>query len=371
MYTFSAREKILLLSLVISLGLAELLLEFQSYQSREFASTVVRPFYSFELQDSEGRRISSTKGILALSLDPLAGWINKPNTRSEHFSIDALGFRRVPNSYEGSPSSTVAILGGSTAFSTGSTNDSTTYSNYIAQGLKTARVINGATIGHTSTNELGIFTSRLVDQDVKSIISLTGWNDFQQWSPTQPRSLLTQIEERLLRMEQIYGGSLPARYYLGLTSTLLPALQERIQHITSPQYSLIIPGIGVVREPVVKLAPISAAGSFMRNRLKIDKIAKGLGIESCIILQPDLKALDAQKNGLTNPYNSFRQEVIRQAREANMRIFDAGVFPSPLQPHHFADRIHLSDEGNKVLADYTLPFVQSCLLKTPVDSKPL
>jgi hypothetical protein len=48
-----------------------------------------------------------------------------------------------------------------------------------------------------------------------------------------------------------------------------------------------------------------------------------------------------------------------RAREA------AGAFPSPLQPRHFTNAVHLTDEGNKLFAEYTLPFIRSCALEEP------
>ena len=362
MFTFSAREKTLLLSVTLSLGLAELFLEYQAHRAREAAAAQVRPSYSFELQDSEERRISSNKGMLKLRLDPLAGYTNQPNIQTSYFSINANGFRDVPDSKKITPSSTVAILGGSTAFSTGASNDATTYANYVAQGLKTVHVINATTIGHTSANELGIFTSRLVDQGVHAIVSVTGWNDFQQWNPTQPNASLLQIEERLLQLEQARDASPPARYLLGIVSSFFPAIQRKVQEAISPEYGLAIPGIGIIKEPLVRLDPVSAASNFTRHRKTMRRIATPLGIQTCAILQPDLKDLNAQQQGLRHPYSLFRQEALRQARAEGMDIFDAGAFPSPLQPHHFTDAIHLTDEGNKVFAEYTLPFIRSCAL---------
>ena len=362
MFTFSAREKTLLLSVTLSLGLAELFLEYQAHRAREAAAAQVRPSYSFELQDSEERRISSNKGMLKLRLDPLAGYTNQPNIQTSYFSINANGFRDVPDSKKITPSSTVAILGGSTAFSTAASNDATTYANYVAQGLKTVHVINAATIGHTSANELGIFTSRLVDQGVHAIVSVTGWNDFQQWSPIQASESLLQIEQRLLQIEQARDAVLPARYLQGVVSTFFPAIQKKVHELVSPHRGVELPGIGVIREPLVRLDPVSAASNFTRHRKTMRRIATPLGIQTCAILPPDLNDLNAQRQGLRYPYSLFRQEALRQARDEGMDIFDAGAFPSPLQPHHFTDAIHLTDEGNKVFAEYTLPFIRSCAL---------
>lgn len=369
MLKFSAREKTLVLSVALSLGIAELFLEFQASRARDVAAAQIHPFYSFELQDSEGRRISSNKGMLKLRLDPLAGYTNRPNIQTPYFSIDANGFREVPDSKKIAPSSTVAIVGGSTAFSTGASNDTTTYENYVAQGLKTVHVINAATIGHTSANELGIFTSRLVDQGVNAIVSVTGWNDYQQWTPTQASENLLQIEQRLVQIEQARDASLPARYLLGFVSTFFPAMQRKVQELLSPHRGVELPGFGVIREPLVKLDPVSAARNFTRHRKTMRRIANPLGIQACAIIQPDLNDLNAQQQGLSHPYGVFRKEVIQQARDEGLDIFDAGASPSPLQPSHFTDAIHLTDEGNKVFAEYTLPFIRSCALKETAPPK--
>jgi hypothetical protein len=155
----------------------------------------------------------------------------------------------------------------------------------------------------------------------------------------------------------------PARYVLGFFSTFFPAMQEKVQLLASARHGIAIPGIGDIREPISTLDPVAAAHNFMRNRKTIRRIATPLGIQTCVILQPDLNDLYAQQHGLRHDYGTFRQEVIRQAHDEGIELFDAGAFPSPLQAHHFSDSIHLTDDGNKVFAEYTLPFIRSCALK--------
>ncbi len=363
MFAFSPREKILLLTVFLSLVSVEGVLELQSSIERKHFSQMVRPIYSFELQDSSGNTLSSSQGHIKLGLDPVAGFVNKPNTQTPYFSIDNLGFREVPHSSVDSPSATVALLGGSTAFSTGATNDHTTYADYVARQLETVRIINAATIGHTSANELGLFTSRLIDRDLTAVVALTGWNDFQQWKSTQPNGYVDQIEGQLLQLKRARNHNILARWPLGLTSTFIPAIQDRIEKLTSDQFTLELPGIGVIRNAQRSNDPSQAADYFIRNRKIIDRIATALGIESCTILQPDIASLESERRGLQHGYTIFRSEVLRRANEEGMVIFDAGTSPSPLQAEHFTDDIHLSDDGNRVLAEHTLPFIKSCLLK--------
>ena len=109
-----------------------------------------------------------------------------PSQNLETININSHGFRGLEFS-EIKPSDTYRIfmLGGSTMFGTGATNDTTTIPGYVDQFLTNnlssykIEVINAGIQGADSFTELDLITNKIIDFSPDLIIIYDGWNDLR------------------------------------------------------------------------------------------------------------------------------------------------------------------------------------------------
>ena len=112
-----------ILQVFIALVVLEVCLELLSFLDARARNRSLRPHYPWMFCTTSGRRLTSDRGLLKLSLHPSALYKNQPNQRAESFNTNSHGLRG-PEAATGSRG--VLVLGGSTAFGTGLDSDEET-----------------------------------------------------------------------------------------------------------------------------------------------------------------------------------------------------------------------------------------------------
>jgi GDSL-like Lipase/Acylhydrolase family len=166
--------------------------------------------YAPALVDQSGRALSEKRGALKLMIDPFTSYRNLPGQRTDHFSVDADGFRgEVPSDER----PLAAVLGGSATFGLGLEGDADTFVALLNRRRLRYRFANAGVVGFLSGQELGLMVHQIDAFRPRLYVVFDGWNDmFLQLFPHRRSRVMGfnpdefgRIQDRLLdhHLEQV------------------------------------------------------------------------------------------------------------------------------------------------------------------------
>lgn len=274
-------------------------------------------YYSWKYVTRDGVPFAQWRGQLELELAPGIVYRNRPNQATSSFSINSRGFRgpELPNS----KFRPLILLGGSTAFGTGSPSDEHTIGFHLEKMLGIP-IINAAVIGHRSGQELNYLTSELLTFQPQYVVSLGGWNDFSQlWLSDVEKSSLgfcsfELIDARLTEAEKLLGSSSVQRI-LSLPLLFFPLVTKKVQRLLRPKKSRN------ALDDAEKYIPIIAK-TFARNIELAAQLSQFRNAEYLCLLQPVRESGDENEMRLLGAYDLFRRQVRENLRSTRVRFYD-------------------------------------------------
>ena len=329
--------------------LVECLLHCYSEFSQQRADASVTSYYIPTLTDSQGQKVTHRTGELKLSLDPFTVYRNTPGVLEKRYSTNDMGFRGKEIEKRSPSTKRIVIIGGSTAFGTGLNSDNETISAKLCVYLPGYEIVNAATIGHGSGQELSVFVHSVLDLEPEILINIDAWNDFalQLYMRKPSYNLGTlgfyQVEEKLKDYYLLSEPNMTLRYVNLISRGLFPKISSRIGKLfqnQTPPSSPIITDIQLLAE------------SYFKNIKKINTIAKAYGIKHLVVLQPDARNVLANQynwNWQAKDYEKFRLYIIRLLKDSNIPFFDLNNLDK-FKKSDFMDAIHLNSEGNEKIA---------------------
>ncbi|MCO6430489.1 MAG: hypothetical protein J5J00_06480 [Deltaproteobacteria bacterium] len=331
---------------------------------RDTWNSQIKPTYSWSLYSSSGQLLGSKRGVLKLILRPYITYGNFPNQKTEFFTINSDGLRGESIPKERNAKSRVLLLGGSAAFGTGLSSDSETLAAHLAAALS-AEVINAAVIGHQSGQELSYFASELVDYRPDVVLVLDGWNDFIE-NRVRGRVVQTgdvgfhQIEQQLVSLTEMTTGSPFYRIVPITREAFIPTIWKGLTQGLQSAAGRVSGG-GYSQEEIKEAVSI-----YTGNHLRLNRLAKGVGSELIIFLQPDARSLPAavkqslsdEDRKLGEAYLSFTAAAHEILKAGGIRVLDFREYAEVLRPEFFMDHVHINSEGNKLLADIAADFIR-------------
>jgi lysophospholipase L1-like esterase len=400
--------------------------ELETYQGEPFNITAYRLKYlNSSGQSYDGL---SKQGRLLVKHSPLMGYRLVGNQKNNFWQINPQGFRAEQAIPQAKPKGEVRIfvLGGSTAFGQMSSSNQKTFvgkletrlnqqvstqkSNprkfrpailpYYADELAKAmslpprireshyRVVNAAVPGYISSNELSHLALQVLAYQPDFVVLVNGYADL----------LLPSSQEgtNIPGMEALLTNA-PGHFFTNLScslqdwfyqSYLIRGFQYWVLH---PQDSLhqVIPPIDNQETLAKHLAPngeeLNRRVTRYRNNLQqIARLTTSAKIPLILALQPEVTSRNPQylspreKKILDQLGSTYKQKVqtgyaqIREAVDQLKVEFPKGVVAINLNEAYesfggeaFQDAIHLTDEGNTVLADRLYEQISKKLLLQP------
>lgn len=257
---------------------------------------------------------------------PYAGFKSQPNTKaimkladSEQLIItNSLGHRSPELGIKNNRTLRIAMIGGSTAFN-GKTNNDTIIAK-LAQLIEKNKnqpveFVNAAIVSGNSEQELAVFVHELMDFNLDLLISFDGLNDY------------INAETAIARVRW------PSMHWNGI-------------------YYPYVPPLTVKKVTPKNVLPISNA--YIVNLQKIALISQAMNISYIAVLQP----LKEYNNSICNdninfPVYGFYCVTERQYDDMNeIHLYNASYisFATLLDKSYFTDIVHLTDDGNTIIA---------------------
>ena len=342
-------------SVFIALFGVEFVLEFLVWREQAQTAASSKPsIYTYSLTSGDGKPLSHRLGDLKLALHPAYLYGNLPNQRNARFSINNLGYRGAQDidleAVSSGSTRTIVLMGGSTAFSTGVSADEHSLQEQLQTRLDDVNVVNTATLGHFSGQELVRTILEVVDLSPEIIVSVGGWNDFafQINRPIPSWGLglggYQQLEERLRTNFLISEPNYVWRILNASKLVLFPELTKRVLALYSSK-----PVSGQTRAATSE----DIAKSYASNMIKIAKIAEAFGAKFLAVIQPDQRVVNvepANRNWEANAYDEFRRSAKAILSANGVNALDLNSFLGVFTDDMFLDAIHLNDEGNAAMA---------------------
>ena len=320
---------------LLTLGGLEIALEI--YQARAVArrDASPTPWYTTSTYTTNGILVSSEHGPLALVLDPVLVYRNRPKQVGPWFTINSRGYRgpevAVPRARR-----RVVLIGGSAAFSTGVSSDADTLAAHLEPRLGGAEVVNAAVIGYVSTQELALLRAELLDLEPDLVVAYDGWNDLQSWRVVREGVLLSTpfvgVEKQCWTATQT-----DTRFLFALRKVLarvFPEIQRRVGAL-----SVRLARAAPQQFPESWIGP--RVESYVRNVEAMARACAARGARFVAVLQPDAERIVG--------YARFRELAITRLRASGIDVID-GATLVPLESEHYLDGIHLTGEGNRLVA---------------------
>jgi hypothetical protein len=344
-------------------------------------------------------------------LHPYLYYKNLPNQHDTdicgEYHVNSLGFRGEEVAREKDPDVfRVIVVGGSTAFGYGATNDAATWSHRLQEKLNTCasmpgrvEVINAAVIGYGVAQEFLALYTELLDLAPDLVIAFDGYNDFyglvfscegctkpvegdldgssffglasallEEHSYEQDTPLSSQIWTLLVSMAtRTYTGKFFYKRIEALKGRASAALfRER------PDRVLAAAQPPAAREPDIDFCRREIDRHYKKHLRKMARLVNGRNIPLLIALQPELSlkkeqseqekahvaVFDAQcpwgySKMVAHVYPELAAAAAAVAAESPMTTFLdlTGIFGSRSEDR-FTDVCHLNDDGNEVVAQF-------------------
>jgi len=291
---------------------------------------------------------------------------HEPNQHFETYNINNEGFRGPEISKE-KPENTyrIFVIGGSTAFGSGSTSDGTTIPGYLQKEFDNVNldfkveVINAGQLGMFSWGETQTVKNSLVHYDPDLIIIYDGFNDI-----VQPFTVLRDGTTANSAFDEFWDK---LRITISFYKTFIVA------YILQGSLTAAVTGNAEFKDFAWIGTPEKA--SIWAKRMKeICEFGKSNDFETIVFLQPfldsDKQQLTAfeQKNyeseeteRISNTYHYYVAELDEVSKYCTEATNLSNVFNGISEPL-FTDPAHLGDKGNQIVAkkifEITFPVVQ-------------
>jgi len=204
----------------VGLGLAEGVARIAEWRRAAKTSERTDAHYDTGLVTRDGALVSREPGSVMLVLDPELTFRPLPGHTAPGISINADGFRGPPLREPGS-AYRVLLLGGSTAFGWGASDDAACIAPQLQAELerrwgRPVEVINGGVPSYRLADELALLALRGLDHEPDLVISLTGYNDlYEAFGVASGGNQLFSQMERQLGEAYSLGPALLASSALG------------------------------------------------------------------------------------------------------------------------------------------------------------
>ena len=292
-----------------------------------------------------------------------------PNQESQTIHINNFGMRG-PDITQDKPSDTLRIfvVGGSTAYGSGSTSDITTIPGFLQELFdnyaidKKIEVINAGIEGSTSVEDVYRIKNVLIDFEPDIVIVYQGNNDAHiEWDKyTNHKSFETTFEKKILFFFQT---NLP-EYKTPITSFYLI---NRIMDNSSNPYNS--------NEPYYKAEHMIERSMLWHDRIKDTcNFGNENGFETVVILQP---ALGTGNKPLTEYEKNYLLDLGGENNTRNYDTFANGLtglenycanvqdlrntFDNTSEFIYF-DNVHLSDFGNRIVSERIFEILKPIVL---------
>jgi lysophospholipase L1-like esterase len=356
---FVGRSMLAVVSVVVSLLVADWVLEQRERSKHPDSDLDPEPFYSWSFTTTRGERVG-LDGLLELSMHPFVVYTNLPNQETRYFSTDGSGFRRNGPARDTKARFRIAVLGGSTAFGTGLQRDADTFTARLESLVEGSAILNAAVIGHLSGQELVYLVTELVDLEPHLVIAIDGFNDVadQMMGPSRTsqtagvNNTFFMIEDGLQRLYLLESGGL-----LDRLGAAIPLIFKHIAKIVRSALDLpppsLSPNPGNDERRVLPRNPAVLADIYARNMGKMVIVAEAFGARLLCVLQPDYVSLfeKHRPNQMSLYYTAFRRAARPLLDEAGVVHIDLNNFEDSFLPDMFMDQIHLNARGNQVMAE--------------------
>jgi len=289
--------------------------------------------YSGSLVDRDGAPLSARRGHIKLALDPWTTYRKLPNQTLPYITIDANGYRVADPSPPGDRK-TLVLLGGSAAFGQGLASDAETFAAQLAQKLPALHVVNAATMGFASGQELAEMVHYADRLQPALYVVFDGWNDLRAQSE----------------------GS--AAYGLGYNWEMVQQIEDQLRKA--------VHGTAVTHAPFRPSASQIAA-AYVLNLERMHAFAHARGAEILFVFQPHLSAaLDPEGRfaewrkkwyapipRFDEEYDAVIAQAVRACRERGFGHLDMSrALPSA---ELFIDPVHPNAAGHARIADLLAP----------------
>ena len=339
------------------------------FNENDSETTINEVFLEYDRQKVD--EILSSKSV-TYSYDEIL--LNEPNQIFPTLNVNSHGFRGPEITLE-KPENTYRIfmIGGSTMFGASSTSDKTTIPGYIQQFLdetdstKKFEVINAGINNADSRSEVYLVKKILLEFEPDLLIAYDGWNDARHdwgWDETiEEQSELANIKNSLeISLNGFYMKNIKPYY-----STI-----DFVQNLLSEKDNLKNEEIILDYEFMNKKAEI-----WTERWIDICELGEQKGFKTIIILQPGLgtgnKPLtDVEEKRLNEFYNYQRKTLetleifshsLNNIEENCENAADLRNAFDGVEEPIFIDLGHMSDKGNRIIAENIFPEIIDTVLE--------
>ncbi|MGK7930692.1 MAG: SGNH/GDSL hydrolase family protein [Microcystaceae cyanobacterium] len=348
-------------------------------------------------------------GTLAVQRSPRVGYRLVKNQNSDFYGINDQGFREKDSIplQKNKNDIRIFVLGGSTAFGTGSSNNEATVAqkleNLLQERVKDQtnnsakyrpdifpffqpsreklfkltpkikqgnyQVINAAVPGYTSGNELAQLALEILPYQPDMIVLINGYGDLALPSSYEQADI-PKIDQFLSNASGHFTTTLSQGLHQGVQkSAIIKTAQSWMTQAQAAEFSQ---GIGQKIElPKDEAELKERVQRYYRNQQRILQISAKAGIPVVMVLQPEITRLEAEQ--LTPPEKAIQGQLNRKYREmmpkayeqliqANQKLVKAyggnTKFINLYSPNFkgdkplFLDNVHLTEAGNQKVANF-------------------
>ncbi len=272
----------------------------------------------------------------------------------------------------------VACIGGSTVFGMG--GDTASWPASLERSLslrvvnsegpgdtRTIKVLNFGVEGYTSHSDLIQLALRVVSFSPDSVIVYSGINDVKLWGAENPLPDGSHAIQRQILTPQGIQRHLPG-WLLNHSGLIAVGTRLFDRVILGVEYGHL-----VMTWPFKTDASSPAKGSvyFESNLRSIVGLARAHGVTpilSTIVTHPALPPGELHAE-LVGPIREVVNPIIRKvARDMTVDLVDPASDTHLWEAHLFIDGVHLSDEGNDLLAQYFSARIGNLRLPAPSSS---
>jgi lysophospholipase L1-like esterase len=375
----------------------------------------VNDVYAVRGETASGIPLSDKRGGLVLVHEPYLLYKHKAGRRvvgpfgdeTVSMTINAQGFRGPDWPREKAPGTARAIvLGGSAAFGHGASADEKVFHALLERALaarapagRRVEVLNAATVGYESRQELVSLETELLDYAPDAIVLFDGWNDwFYASTTTDPRGgthrIFYELEAAIARGQETGLNVLRlSAFYRGLERKMPDAWAALAELARRKPEAPRAPAAGGEDVAPAAASPDEAAAvakygeyydhadghrRYRRTLEEICRLARAYGIRVVIAPQPELfqrrePVPEAEQVERARQPESYARVVrarypayvdaAREVAAAEGALFCdcSRAFDDAAGEVAFIDRVHFNDRGNEIIARRLEPVVARAL----------
>lgn len=329
---------------------------------------------TFRNETTTGVPISDGRGALVAHLHPTRLYAMVPNQDSGKVTVNGHGFRGRDWSKKKPPGTVrVAVLGGSAAFGYW-LEDAHVLAAQLEPRLRAlappgraVEVLNFATVGYDSAQELILLATEAIDHSPDAIVLFDGWNDYAnaRWIPKDRpnrHAFFCQLETAVER------GHEPGKNLLRC-SAFFRAMERRARKWREQK--------GPARAPGDLTDHPDGAPRYREGLERMCRLAKGYGIAVVMVSQPELfqradpvppeeqKLRASAEPGSAEYARAVYPIYVGVAKEVataeGVRYVDCSHPFDGLGEAVFMDEVHLNERGNALIAERLAPVIAETL----------